>query len=103
MFLCACDGACILVFIGPANTTESHMATPTRRGRPRDPQVAERDETIYQLLTDGPRSRGSIADATGHDRTTVRLSLQRLQRANRIRQCLINGAIVWAVPDCDCP
>jgi DNA-binding IclR family transcriptional regulator len=75
------------------------MATPTRRGRPRNPDVIARDEEIYRLLAGGPRSRSSLADATGHERDTVYLSLQRLQRASRIRQCLDNGSIVWAVND----
>lgn len=76
------------------------MATPTRKvGRPRNPDVIARDEAIYQLLADGPHSRSSLAEATGLDRDAVYLSCQRLQRADRVRQCLDNGAIVWAVND----
>lgn len=76
------------------------MATPTRKvGRPRNPDVIARDEQIYKLLADGPRSRSSISEETNLDRDAVYLSCQRLQRADRIGQCLINGAIVWAVND----
>lgn len=72
-------------------------------GRPRDPNVAARDERIYQLLADGPHSRSSLAQQTGLERTTVYLSLQRLHRAGRIRQCLDHGAIVWIVKGTPCP
>lgn len=76
------------------------MDTHTRRpGRPRDPAVIARDEHIYRLLANGPRSRSSLADATGHSRDIVYLSLNRLHHAGRIRQCLQAGVIVWAVDD----
>jgi len=76
------------------------MATPTRKvGRPRNPDVIARDETIYQLLADGPQSRSRIAEETGHDRDAVYLSCSRLFKQGRIRQCTEGGAIVWAVND----
>lgn len=74
-----------------------------RPGRPRDPNVAARDERIYQLLANGPASRSSLADQTGLDRATVYLSLQRLHRADRVRQCLLNGGIVWTTNGTPCP
>lgn len=74
--------------------------TARRPGRPRDPQVAARDEHIYQLIADGTCSRSTLADATGHDRDAVYLSCKRLQNQGRIRQCLgANGAVIWAVAD----
>lgn len=76
------------------------MATATRRGRPRDPQVIARDEQIYRLIAQGVESRSALAAATGHDRDTVYLSCKRLQKACRIRTCLgSNGAGVWVVDD----
>ena len=76
------------------------MATPAKPvGRPRDPDVAARDEQIHRLLAGGPQSRRSLATATGHDRDAVYLSLQRLQKQDRVRQCVENGCIVWAVND----
>lgn len=74
--------------------------TARRPGRPRDPQVAARDETIYRLIADGTASRSALAAATGHDRDAVYLSCKRLQAKGRIRQCLgDHGAVVWSVAD----
>lgn len=73
--------------------------TARRPGRPRNPQVIVRDEHVYQLITQGTCSRSALAAATGLDRPTVALSVQRLKRAGRIRQCLDHGAIVWSVAD----
>lgn len=75
------------------------MQQTTRRpGRPRDPQVAERDEAIYKLIAAGISSRSELADATGHDRDAVYLSCKRLQAKGRIRQCLgSHGGVVWSV------
>lgn len=71
-----------------------------RPGRPRDPQVAERDEAVYQLIADGTDSRSALAAATGHDRDAVYLSCKRLKAQGRIRQCLgENGSVVWSVAD----
>jgi hypothetical protein len=81
------------------------MATSAKPlGRPRDPHVIARDETIYRLLSDGPRSRSSLAQETGYDRDAVYLSCQRLSKAGRVRQCADGGVIVWAVNDgAPCP
>jgi hypothetical protein len=75
------------------------MATPTRRGRPRDPQVIDRDDTVYKLIVAEPRSRSELAELTGHDRPTIALSCQRLKQAARIRPCYVGGRTVWAVDD----
>jgi len=69
-------------------------------GRPRDPQVAARDERVYRLIADGTGSRSGLAAATGLDRPTVAGCFWRLKRAGRIRPCLgANGAAVWVVAD----
>lgn len=74
--------------------------TVRRPGRPRDPQVAERDEQVYRLIADGTGSRSALAAATGHDRDAVYLSCKRLKAQGRIRQCLgDNGSVVWSVAD----
>lgn len=73
--------------------------TARRPGRPRNPAVIARDENIYQLITEGIASRSALAAATGLERPTIALSVQRLKRAGRIRQCLDHGAIVWSVAD----
>ncbi len=72
--------------------------TARRPGRPRDPHVAARDETIYQLIAHGTGTRSALAAATGLDRATVQLSCQRLHRAGRIRKCLAD-TIVWSIAD----
>lgn len=73
--------------------------TARRPGRPRDPHVAARDELVYHLITQGTGSRSALAQATGYDRPTIALSVQRLKRAGRIRTCAIDGVIVWSVAD----
>ena len=69
-----------------------------RPGRPRDPNVIERDEHIYELITQGTGTRSELAAATGLDRATVQLSCQRLHKAGRIRKCPGN-TWVWAIDD----
>jgi hypothetical protein len=73
--------------------------TAPRRGRPRSPETIARDEAIHQLLAEGSRSRGQLAEQTGLTTDLVTLALGRLRRADRIRQCLHNGVIVWSVAD----
>lgn len=73
--------------------------TAARRGRPRPVETIERDERIYKLIADGTGSRSALARATGLDRPTVALCVQRLKKAGRIRTCADGGAIVWSVAD----
>lgn len=74
--------------------------TARRPGRPRNPDVIARDETIYRLIADGVDSRSTLAAETGHDRDAVYLSCKRLERQGRIRKCLgPHGAPVWAIAD----
>lgn len=74
-------------------------ATTPRRGRPRPADVVARDERIYRLLTTGPRSRNRLADETGLRPSLVYLALDRLRTNGRIRQCIRDGSIVWAIAD----
>lgn len=74
--------------------------TARRIGRPRDPQVQARDETIYQLIAAGTSSRRNLAQATGHDRDAIYLSCKRLEQQGRIRKCLgESGSAAWSVAD----
>jgi len=73
--------------------------TERRRGRPRSTETIERDEHIYELLTQGFSSRGQLAQQTGLTTDLVALALGRLRRAGRVRQCLQGGVIVWSVAD----
>jgi hypothetical protein len=76
------------------------QTTARRPGRPRDPEVAARDEAIYQLIGQGVASRSDLAQAAGCGRDAVFLSCKRLQAAGRIRRCLgAHGGVVWSVAD----
>lgn len=72
---------------------------PARRGRPRPANVIARDEHVYQLIASGTGSRAALAEATGLDRPTVALCVQRLKKAGRIRTCADGGQMVWVVDD----
>jgi DNA-binding CsgD family transcriptional regulator len=78
--------------------TTTTAPTP-RRGRPRPANTIARDEEIYALLADGPRSRNSIATQLGLEKSLVYLALDRLRHTGRIRQCIQDSAIVWAIAD----
>ena len=75
--------------------------TAPRRGRPRPPETIARDEHLYQLLAQGSRSRGQLAEQTGLTTDLVALALGRLRRAGRVERCLDEerGVIVWSVND----
>lgn len=73
--------------------------TVRRPGRPRNPDVIARDEHVYRLIAQGTGSRSALAAATGLDRPTVALCVQRLKKAGRIRTCAVDGVVVWSVAD----
>lgn len=73
--------------------------TARRPGRPRDPLVIARDETILKLIANGHGTRAALAAAMDLDRALVQLACQRLHRAGLIRQCLVNGSVWWSVAD----
>lgn len=77
--------------------------TAPRRGRPRPTETIERDDQIHQLLRQGARSRGQLAQETGLTTDLVALALRRLQRDGRAQQCLQGGVIVWSVVGTRCP
>lgn len=78
--------------------------TARRPGRPRNPDVIARDEEVYRLIVDGTGSRSGLAEATGLDRPTIALCVQRLKKAERIRACWDGAAPVWVVnDDTPCP
>ena len=80
--------------------------TARRPGRPRDPDVIARDETIYRLIADGHATGAELAAATGLDRSTVQLACKRLHKAGRIQRCPENESAswLWSVADgAPCP
>lgn len=77
--------------------------TAPRRGRPRPVETIERDDCIYDLLTEGALSRGQIAEQMELTTDLVALALRRLQREGRVQQCLQGGVIVWSVVGTPCP
>ena len=73
--------------------------TARRPGRPRSPEVIARDEQIYRLIADGTASRSALAAATGFDRPTIALSVQRLKKAGRVRKCGGDDTWMWVIAD----
>ncbi|WP_319052710.1 hypothetical protein [Streptomyces europaeiscabiei] len=73
--------------------------TARRIGRPRPTETIERDEQVYQLIAGGTGSRSALAAATGLDRPTVALSVQRLKHAGRVKKCAGDDTVVWVVAD----
>jgi DNA-binding IclR family transcriptional regulator len=61
--------------------------------------VIARDEQVYDIIAGGTGSRAGLAEATGLDRPTVALCVQRLKKAGRIRTCSDGGQMVWVVDD----
>lgn len=73
---------------------------PTRLGRPRPAETINRDEAIHTLLANtGPRTRNQLAKQLHLPPSIVYLALDRLRRAGRIRQCVRDGVILWAIAD----
>lgn len=68
-------------------------------GRPRPQTTIDRDEEIYRLLAGKPSTRNQLADTLSLAPSIVYLSLDRLRRAGRIRQCIQNGTITWTAQD----
>lgn len=73
--------------------------TARRPGRPRPVETIERDEQVYQLIAGGTGSRRALAAATGLDRPTVALSVQRLKHAGRVKKCGGDDTWVWVIDD----
>lgn len=69
---------------------------PNPPGRPTNPAVTARDNTIYNLITQGINSRSALATAANCTRDAAYLSCKRLQKAGRIHQQLgTNGHVIW--------
>lgn len=65
------------------------------KGRPRDPNVAERDEKVLTAIAEGPITRDALAAKLDIPGNHVYLSLWRLRRADKIVK--LNGK-TWALP-----
>lgn len=69
--------------------------TAARRGRPRPDNTVQRDEQVFEQLSE-PRTRGQLAEMTGLDARAVYLSLHRLRTTNRIQRTREGAQHVWS-------
>lgn len=57
----------------------------SRRGRPRDPSVQQRDERVFEALGSGePKTKSQLSEELSLSPNTVYLSLWRLHREGRV-------------------
>jgi Sugar-specific transcriptional regulator TrmB len=80
--------------VEPTETPAEGTGT-TRRGRPRPQIVIDRDEQVFQALTD-PMTRAQLATASGVPENKVYLSMFRLRDAGRIKRERQSGNHVWS-------
>lgn len=62
------------------------MSQPTRRGRPRPQNVIARDQQIYNLLRERPRSKVELVESTHLTPEQVYLVLRRLYLDGKARR-----------------
>lgn len=65
------------------------------RGRPRPVSTLERDEEVFKMLNDAPRSRQQLADYLGVNLNIVYMSLIRLRRAGRVTRVRNGKYHLW--------
>lgn len=66
-----------------------------RKGRPRPTDTIERDQRIFDELTE-PLTRGALVEKTGMESKLVYLSLWRLNRDGRVKRERVDGAHKWS-------
>lgn len=71
------------------------MSDMTRRGRPTDPLVKEREDKVFAAL-ETPSTSRSISEALGISVPAVRLSLKRLRGKGTVRLHKVDGAFLWS-------
>lgn len=69
--------------------------TTTRQGRPRPSDTIERDEQVFNVLTE-PKSRETIAAELNMAPKLVYLSLYRLRKTGRVNRERVDGAHKWS-------
>lgn len=65
------------------------------RGRPVNPLVQEREQSIYGAL-ETPATSRHISDVLGISVPAVRLSLKSLRQKGTVRLHKVDGAFVWS-------
>jgi predicted Rossmann fold nucleotide-binding protein DprA/Smf involved in DNA uptake len=90
------------VELGVEDAASSETDSSARRGRPRSPEVVERDDAVYAVLTAGPATREQVAEAVGITPSAAYLSLWRLKRDEKIKRVEGNGR-QWATADYEAP
>lgn len=82
----------------PSPTSEDTTRQRKGPGRPRVPEVVERDEAIFTQLRDGgPAQVRDLADATNYDRNKTYLSLWRLRKEGRVEYARHGAKRLWSV------
>lgn len=56
----------------------------SRRGRPRPTDVIERDEAVFNAVSDTPKSTQELVEVVGASKNAVYASLFRLRRDGRV-------------------
>lgn len=85
----------------PASETPSEPAPQGERkgpGRPRVPEVVQRDEAVFAYLqTNGPSQVRDIAAATGNTKNASYLSLWRLRKAEKVQYSRTGARRLWSI------
>jgi len=71
------------------------MSERARRGRPLDPLVQEREQTVYAAL-ETPSTCQAVSTAIGISVPAVRLSLKRLRTKGTVALHKVDGAFLWS-------
>lgn len=84
-------------------TTEATEATTSEggRGRPRPSATLERDEKVYEFLSEGGKTRPEVAEKFELSVAEAYLALARLRTAGRVQSEKRDGKTVWFRPDVD--
>lgn len=88
--------------LNPEASEASEDDGSARRGRPRSPEVVERDDAVYAVLVDGPKTREQVAEAVGITPSAAYLSLWRLKRDDLVKRVAGNGR-QWATTNYEPP
>lgn len=75
--------------------SQNQKLVSVKYGRPRTPEVIQRDNRIYSELDTAPITREHLAEITGFAEQEVYLSLSRLKRKGLAEHSHENGRHVW--------
>lgn len=82
----------------PEVTAPATEEAANRRGRPRPDTTVQRDEQVFEQLSE-PLTRAQLVERTGLDARAVYLSLHRLRTTDRIKRDRQGANHVWSRVD----